>query len=134
MRGLGRRLLKTAVPAAVILAVFGYFLSEIATVWYDAHVGKKPGESDNLGESLRGRVPVMMAAWGFGVLVVYEVLRTLWLPADKPKPAAPVGPTVEDQIQQLLRDVAARDLAQTPPPAGCPSPAGADNTAHDPPL
>jgi len=133
MRGLGRRLLKSAVPAAVILALFGYLLSESAVAWSDANVDKRPGESNNLGESLRGRVPVMMAAWGFGLLVVYEVMRTLWLPAAEPKPAAAAGATVEDQIQQLLRDVAARDLAQTPPPAGCPSPAGADNTAHDPP-
>src|SRR5689334_7220474 len=99
MNGYGKRLLKSAVPTAVGLAAVGYLYAEVAGSWFEA--GGKVAEPGALAASLRARVPVMMAVWGFGVIALFELIRSAWAPRPKPKPAE-MGPTVEEQLQQLL--------------------------------
>lgn len=128
MRGLGWRILKSAGPAAVVLTIVGYLIAEMASSWSAANAPVNSTDAASLKGMLRGRVPFVMAAWGFGLVALYEVLRWVWMPRAKPKPVE-AGPSVEDQLQQLLREAEARNPTVTPPPTGCPSPVGADNTA-----
>jgi hypothetical protein len=128
MNGLGIRILKSAVPSALMLALVGYLFAEMAGVWYDSHMTTPEHKSTATVDHLRSRLPLTMAAWGFGLVTLYELVRSLWRPRPEPKPAV-AEPSVEEQLQKLLREAKAQNLAATPPPAGCPSPVGADNTA-----
>ncbi|HEY2786397.1 MAG TPA: hypothetical protein VGJ05_15630 [Fimbriiglobus sp.] len=115
MRGLGLRILKSAGPAALVLAGLGYLLAEMAGTWFEVNNSTRTRGAETVSATLRQTLPFTMAAWGFGLTAGYEVIRSLWMPKSKPKPVA-ADPSVEDALQQLLREADARSLAETPRP------------------
>jgi hypothetical protein len=128
MASFPRRILKSAVPSALILAACGYLIAEVAGSWFEANNTTRTHEPGAIPAALRQRLPLTMAAWGFALVGLYELIRGLWIRQPTPAPPPAVS-SAEDQLQQLLREAEARNLAATPPPTGCPSPVGADNTA-----
>jgi hypothetical protein len=116
MRGLGLRILKSAILAALVLAGLGYLIAEMAGTWFEVNNPTRTHGPESVSATLRQRLPLTMAAWGFGLVAFYEFLRSLWMPKAKPKPITP-EPNVEAQLQQLLREAEARSLTATPAPA-----------------
>jgi hypothetical protein len=95
MRSTLLRILKHGGVAAGVLAVAGYLLAEVGGVWLAAHpVGRlpDPGAADPVAADLRWRLPFGMAAWGFGLVAMFELLG--WLIRGTPPPplAKPADP------------------------------------------
>jgi len=138
MRRLLFRILRHGIPAALVLALVGYVMAEMAGVWVSTHVvdrenselldlseeAPKPNHGDEIADTFRGRLPFTMAAWGFGLVVFFELMLRLWrgdsAAAPPTPPTVPVNPNagVEQLLNQLLEkedaDRAAK-AAQKPP-------------------
>jgi hypothetical protein len=140
------RILRHGLPAAVILAVVGYLMAEVAGLWV---AGNDPGRraaiertdlatqptatpGPDVATALRARLPFTMAAWGFGLVVVFELLLAFWRGGAAPPAPTPPGPATDDEVEKLLNQLlqqaeaaeAARQSAatDTPPPAPAPTP------------
>jgi hypothetical protein len=139
------RILKGGVPTAVALFAIGLLLAEMASVWVSTAtppprpaVVTEPGlgsatdappvqTADDLARSIRVRLPLGMALWGFAVVAAFELLLAVWRggkkpPAPAPSPRAPAPADVDALLSQLLAKAEA-DRARavdttTPPPAG----------------
>jgi hypothetical protein len=117
MREFVLRCLKTVVPTAVILAACGYGFAVVAGVYVSG--GKDSGES--LQDVLVWRLPFTLAAWGGGLVFLYELFRAAW--GRKPTPIEPTPATevdAEQLLQQLLDQADAAEAVRrsgvTPPP------------------
>jgi hypothetical protein len=136
------RILKQGIPVALILAAIGFLMSEAAGMFIAVQSG---GDSSvNVGEhltrTLQRRLPFTLAAWGFGLVVVFELVLGL-LRGRKPTPApnsAPAVPT-EDETEKLLNQLLqqadaaeanrAKVTTDTPPPGTpCPAPSASENS------
>lgn len=105
------RILKSGVPVALALAGLGYLYATIAGILVGSTAGAE------VDPDMRVRVPVVMAAWGFGLVAAGELLfgfgrRT----AAATPPAAPVEPGsggLDPDVERLLNDLLAQaDLAR----------------------
>jgi len=101
MRAFGIRLLKNGLPVAVLLAALGYGMANMAEMMAGRPEIPTPGHVPEMRAQLQNRLPFTMAAWGFGIVVAFEALFSLWR-----KPVPPVtevkAVTVEDEAEQLL--------------------------------
>jgi hypothetical protein len=147
------RILKQGIPVAAVLALVGYVMAEAAGMWVGGQAERSsvrvtmdaPGAPDVSGEDLsrvlRTRLPFTLALWGFGIVVVFELVLSVWRGnrAAKPVAAVPTEDEVETLLNQLLRQAesaeaarAAQPQTDTPPPADpitpCPSAAPAENS------
>jgi len=134
MRPTAIRILKHGISATLVLAGLGYGMAEVAGLWVNA---QQPVQSDrelletadavppiNHGEeissTLRTRLPFTMAAWGFGLVAVLELLRRMVKgdPAATPPPPPPPDPDaeVEKLLNQLLEQAEAAKAAREAPP------------------
>jgi hypothetical protein len=132
MKPLVRRILVGGLPVAAALAVIGYLMAELAGGFLSNH----PTASDPLGAELaakaadtfRTRMPLGMAAWGFGLVALYEVVLFV-LRGNPPPPTAPPAkaPAPTDAV---LKDLLTRADAAgaVPAPAPCPPAGDPDNT------
>ena len=95
MRGFLLRSLKTVVPTALVLAGCGYLFAHATAAM--AATQTDPGEA--LRDTLTARLPFTFAAWGGGMVLVFELFRSLWK-----RPAAPVvkGPADTKETAALL--------------------------------
>lgn len=134
MRPLLLRVLKHGLPTAVLLAVLGYVLAEGAAIWVSSQPSLRPTagpdakavpgqmSSEEFAQQLRNRLPFSLAGWGFGLVLVFEVLLHVWrggkeLPAATPRAAGNVE--TEKLLNELLeRAEAERFLAADKPSSG----------------
>ncbi|MBN9521144.1 hypothetical protein J0H58_21925 [bacterium] len=134
MHPLLKRILLNGTIAASLLAVLGFGLTELARMWLVAQTPARaqPGapavEATDGGDALGPRVPLSMAAWGVGFVVVAELF--LWFvlkrrptppPAPQPGPAAP--DPAEVLLEQLMLEAESKQALATTP-----SPASSENT------
>jgi hypothetical protein len=138
MQSYGQRVLKGAIPAALVLAVCGYFYAQMAGTWHASNARASEGQqaqdqAAELTRQLKLRIPITMALWGVAFVAAYEAVRGIW---KKPTPKSALDqtaePTTEQKLQALLETIDAEPpmLAETPPPASCPAMPIADNTPH----
>jgi hypothetical protein len=150
MRPILIRILKQGIPVALILAVVGYVMAESAGMWFamqaggDSSLRVTVGDADpvpagnggqDLTRILRTRLPLTLAAWGFGIIAVAELLLGLWRRRKPTAPAVPAVPT-EDETEKLLNQLLeqadasrAKATTDTPPPAApCPVPQASENS------
>lgn len=146
------RILKQGIPVALFLAVVGYLMAEAAGMMLASQSGSggssvrataggapTPAGGEDLTRALQRRLPFTLAAWGFGLVVVFELVLGLWrgrksIAPPVPAPAAPAEDETEKLLNQLLQqaDAAEADrakLADTPPPGTpCPTPSASENS------
>ena len=105
------KLLKNGVPTAAILAVVGYLFAQLAGMWYVSESGGRtsPVGSDEIADTLQWRLPLTMAAWGFGLVALFEGVLSLWR---KPPAAAPVVSAVDETELLLLKLLEEADAAE----------------------
>jgi hypothetical protein len=127
MHPLLKRILTNSLIAGSLLAVMGFGLTELARMWLIAQAPVRvdptaPAAEPEAAEAALGyRVPLMMAAWGVGFVVLAELF--LWFVLKRrPKPVVPPPPPGPDPaevlLEQLLREAEAKQaLATTPAPA-----------------
>lgn len=130
MRGFLFRVVKSVLPTALFLAACGYAFAVLA--------GKYVADGKDSGEALQNvlawRLPFTLAAWGGGMVLVFELFRALWgqSPAPKPPAARSAEVDAEQLLQQLLDQADAAEAARrcsilptvsddTPAPRGEPS-------------
>jgi hypothetical protein len=121
-------LLKNGLPTAAILAILGSGLAQFAGICYASAAGGRGSSvgATEIARAFEWRLPLMMAAWGFGLVALFEgVLALLRKPVPAQHPVAIVDET-EQLLLKLLEeaDVAEAErqmkmaLAQTPMPKG----------------
>ena len=124
------KLLKTGLPTAAILALFGYTFAQFAGMWYVSESGGRnsPVGANEIAATLEWRLPLTMAAWGFGLVAFFEGILSIWRkPAPVTLAVAPVDET-EQLLLKLLEEADAAEaerqqrikLGQTPIPLGLP--------------
>ncbi len=124
MHPLLKRILTNSLIAASLLAVMGYGLAELARMWLIAQAPARmdpnaPATPPDASPDVVGyRIPLMMAAWGVGFVVVGELF--LWYVLKRrPKPPAPPPPPgpdpAEQLLEQLLREAEAKQAAASTP-------------------
>lgn len=127
------RILKNGLLTAVLLAALGYALAEFATAVLGTQTTPRstadlPAVSaDDLTIGLKGRMPLTLAAWGFGLVAVIEVLRHL-LRGGKRALAAKPAAAVVDETAKLLNELLEKADAERQRAAACPATPPADNT------
>jgi hypothetical protein len=151
------RILKHGLPTAVLLALLGFLMAEIASMWVASQpapslqprvsIESPTDESTSTVnpdakamEALRYQLPLEMAVWGFGLVVLCEVVLAFWRGKKQPQPLGPgLRPPSDAEVEELLnqllqqaeeaeaaRNAAANKPTDTPPP--CPDPTRTDNT------
>ena len=134
MRPTAIRILKHGIPAALVLAALGYGMAEVAGLWVSAQqpvqidrelletadAAPPMNQGDEISSTLRTRLPFTMAAWGFGLVAVLELLRRMVKgdPATTPPRPPPPDPDaeVEKLLNQLLEQAEAAKAAREAPP------------------
>jgi hypothetical protein len=134
------RILKQGIPVALILAAIGYLMAEAGGMFIAMQSG---GEStvnagEHLTRTLQRRLPFTMAAWGFGLVVVFELVLGLLRGRKStpgPAPAVPTEDETEKLLNQLLQQADAAEAnrkkvnTDTPPPGTpCPAPSASENS------
>jgi len=129
MKPFSIRLLKSALPAVVLAALFGYALAYGSAVFIQANAPSRPqpeapSESgtarplpgDDVGAILMTRLPIAMAGWTFAIILVFEVLVSVRKGLSEPiakrgKPKKQtLGPTgMDPEVEALFNQL----LAQT---------------------
>ena len=122
------KVLKSGLPTAAILAVCGYVFAQFAGMWYVSEAGGRtlPVGSGEIAGTLEWRLPLTMAAWGFGLIALFEGVLSIWRqPAvlEVPAEVETVDET-EQLLLKLLEEAEAAEaerqikfaLAQTPMP------------------
>lgn len=121
------RVLKHGLPTALVLAGIGWVMSEAAGMWLAGQPRTRPqagvhydpsapGGGTDVAAVLRTRLPFTMAAWGFGIVLTFELLLALWRgesPPEKPKAiGVPSEVEVEKLLNELLRQAEAAEAAR----------------------
>lgn len=147
MRGFLLRSLKTVLPTVLVLAGCGYLFAHATA----AMTATNTDSGESLRDTLAARLPFTFAAWGGGLVLVFELFRSLWkrpaLPvttAGKQRPADAVD--AEVLLQEMLAAAESAETARmsptppvsvsdvTPPPRREPIPLpGLDFPLPDPP-
>lgn len=122
-----RRILRNGLLAAVILAAVGFGFAELASLWMTSQAGRGAVGEAATAQSLRYRLPLGMAGWGFAFVVLTEVGLNFWRrrrpqpAAEQPAPAAAPVPAAV-LIEEILRQAEAERQSPSPPrPTGSPS-------------
>lgn len=142
MRAFVIRLLWNGLPVAVLLAALGYGMAQMAEMMQGQADRPSPAGVPELTDHLQWRVPLGLAAWGFGLVLAFELLLSLWrkpVPADgKGSEAKKSIAAIQDEAEQLLLKLLAEaDAAErarslpspadpTPPPRGAVAPVPAE--------
>jgi hypothetical protein len=102
MRDFSLRLLKTVLPTALVLAVCGYMLA----LGFGIYVTDSRYSGEQLRSTLAWRLPFTLAAWGSGIMFLYELFRSAWgkKPVEK-KPEFVATRRNEVDAEQLLNQM-----------------------------
>jgi hypothetical protein len=118
MRPLLRRIAIHGALTAALLGVVGVVFAEVASIWLASSGTPRASggptvlpdnSNDAVVASLRSRVPLFMAVWGFGFVAVGELALHLWRSR---KPAAPPCPPQPDEAEKLLEELLAQAEAR----------------------
>jgi hypothetical protein len=150
MRRVLKRIAVNGLLTAALLGMIGFGLAELATIWLAgsrttrSSGGPEPTTvevDDTLQKSLRYRVPLTMAGWGFAFVALSEVVLYLWRgrrPETKTSPPTPQPDPAEALLEELLAQVeASRKPEDTQPRAEVQeqeSEAGAPGSKPEPPA
>ena len=121
MRDVFRRIAIHGGLTALVLGIVGFMLAELATIWLAGSPGVRTttGEpvagtdpNDMVGATLRSRVPLVLAAWGFVFVAVGELLLHWRRSRRKLLAAKPAEPDpAEKLLEELLSLVEAQRSA-----------------------
>lgn len=134
-----QRILVNGLTAAGVLAVVGFAYAQLAGIWLAGgssarglgEPGLAPPADDPLVESLRYRVPAMMALWGFAFVAVAEgVLAVVRGNRPAPLPVERTPDPAEVLLEELMRQA---ESANAPPPAE-PTPSPSPSLAQNSPV
>ena len=127
MRPFFVKVLKTAVPVALVSAALGYGLASFVGPFADAEVAQAGGGGEPPSAKMKVRLPVLTGGLSFGVLVTMQGIGAFVrgrrsMPAARPAPK--VRPTteagmdseVEALLNQILAQTQAEALTQIPRP------------------
>ena len=104
-----KRILLHGGGTAIVLAAVGLLFAEVAGMWAATATKPTPGDtSPPVNESLRYRVPLMMAFWGFVFVAVSEVVLGRFRKPVPPKPAE----NPQDDAEKLLNELLAQAEAK----------------------
>jgi hypothetical protein len=112
MNPLLRRIALQGGVTALLLGVVGLLLSELASMWLaaapggstDIAAGSDGDATASVNETLRSRIPLMMAAWGFAFVAAGELLISLWRRKKQLQPMPTTAPNLTEQkLAELLR-------------------------------
>jgi len=112
------RILRNGLLAAFMLGALGFAYAHFAGVWFDSKTGDReaPIGGAEVTEALQWRVPLTMAAWGFGLVALFELFASLWRKPEtlSPSASAPV-PDAEVLLSELLdqAEAAERERAKS---------------------
>jgi hypothetical protein len=110
MRDVLRRIALHGGLTAIVLAIVGFMLAELATIWLAGSPGVRmsTGEpvagtdvDDAVGARLRTRIPLLMAAWGFAFVAVGELVLHWW----RGRKPVVVKPPELDPAEKLLEEL-----------------------------
>lgn len=119
MREVCRRIAIHGGLAALVLGIIGFMLAELASIWLAGSPGVRTttgapvegADADgSVADSLRARMPLVLAVWGFAFVAVGEVLLHLW--RSRRKPVAP--PAKPDEAEKLLEEILSQVESQKP--------------------
>lgn len=119
MREVLRRIAIHGGLCALILAIIGFMLAELASIWLAGSPGFRtttgaPVENvDSSGEvaaTLRTRMPLLLSVWGFAFVAVGELF--LFLLRSRRKPV--VVPAKPDEAEKLLEEILSQVESQRP--------------------
>jgi hypothetical protein len=107
-----KRILVNGGLTAAILAVIGFVFAELAAMWLASGEGVRPGSAgvvEPVEGTLRTRVPLTLAFWGFvfvavGELILHRVRRN--------RPAAQPTEPQQDDAEKLLNELLAQAEAK----------------------
>jgi hypothetical protein len=114
MRRVFKRIAINGSLTALALGCVGLLYAEMAGIWLGGSGGRGSPQGDaEFAGQLRSRVPVVMAAWGFGFIALAEVL--LFLVRGEPGARAAKAAKAADQpddaellLEELLRQAEAK--------------------------
>ena len=115
MNPLLRRIAINGGMVAVVLGIVGMMLAELASMWIIATHPGRPGSAEAKPDLsiVRTRLPLLMAASGFGMVAVGELvlhlLRRIRNPIPENKPSQP-DPT-EKLLEELLTQAEAKSAS-----------------------
>ncbi len=124
MKPVLRQIAIRSILTAVLLAVVGVAFAELASIWLassasaraaaggQVQVGEVGNTNDELASSLRRRIPLMMAIWGFSFVLVGEAGLYLWRKRKPvlPAPTSPQPDAAEKLLEDLLQQVESRKV------------------------
>ena len=97
------RILRNGLFTAFMLGAVGFVYAHFAGVWFDSKIGDREGPvgSAEATDALQWRVPLTMAAWGFGLMAFFELFASLCRKPETP-PASALAPDAEVLLLELL--------------------------------
>ncbi len=134
MRATILRILKNGIPTAIALALLGYMMGGLAGMWFESNQtprtvngthasNEMAGAGNDITQQLRARLPFTMAAWGFALVTVFELIALVWRGPHAVSQSSPIAkstlnptndldPEVEQLLNQLLEQADAARAAQ----------------------
>jgi hypothetical protein len=104
-----KRILLHGGGTALVLAAIGLVFAEMAGMWNAT--GTKPASAElnrSANDSIRYRIPLMMAFWGFAFVAVSELVLSRFRKSAPPKPVE----TPQDDAEKLLNELLAQAEAK----------------------
>ncbi len=111
-----RRILLHGGLTAGVLALVGVLFAELAGLWLTGNATRSTSPNDPVAESLRVRVPLTMAFWGFVFVLVCELV--IWRVRGG-RPALNTTPPPDDTeklLNELLAQAEAKMATETESP------------------
>ena len=121
MRATILRILKNGIPTAIALALLGYMMGGLAGMWIESNQSPRTvngnltsnamtGSGNDITQQLRARLPFTMAAWGFALVTVFELIALV------PQFDVSNGLSVRRVVQLLRQQRQNRVPIRLPPP------------------
>jgi hypothetical protein len=140
MRPVLRRIAIHGGLTALVLGLFGLMFAELGAIWLSSAPAARSAEAAEAADAevaarLRGRVPLLMAAWGFGFVAVAEVVVHYFRKrraAAMPAVAQPQPDDAEKLLLELLAKAEAEAAARQE--SGVGSQESGNREGHSPPA
>ncbi|VTR97385.1 unnamed protein product [Gemmata massiliana] len=110
-----RRILLHGGLTAGALALIGMMFAELAGLWLTGSATRSSADSDEeINTSLRSRIPLTMALWGFGFVAVSELViwRVRGNRAPESQKASQQTEQSQDEAEKLLNELLAQAEAK----------------------
>jgi hypothetical protein len=104
--------------AALVGGIIGFMIAELASIWLAGSPGVRTATGEpvagtdtdgSVATTLRTRMPLTMAVWGFVLVAVGELVLDWWRGRRRrvTKPAEPAQPDAEKLLEELLKQAEA---------------------------